>query len=168
HAAVQRRKTVDRRYQSQSRHLGGRRLPARARRRWHSVSPVPERAYHGCPGTSPGTMKIRHVEARDRERIHQILVATNRFTEEEARKAAGGCLSRRRRRKATGRRCGFTSAAATTRSRASKTFTGSRTTRSSSARSCPKPKYEPQPFSLPCPRALRMRHSDRAGVAVRA
>jgi len=30
-------------------------------------------------------MKIRHVEARDRERIHQILVATNRFTEEEVR-----------------------------------------------------------------------------------
>jgi ribosomal protein S18 acetylase RimI-like enzyme len=30
-------------------------------------------------------MKIRPVEARDRERIHQILVATNRFTEEEVR-----------------------------------------------------------------------------------
>lgn len=28
-------------------------------------------------------MKIRPVEARDRERIHQILVSTNRFTEEE-------------------------------------------------------------------------------------
>ena len=32
-------------------------------------------------------MKIRPVEARDRERIHQILVATNRFTEEEVRVA---------------------------------------------------------------------------------
>jgi ribosomal protein S18 acetylase RimI-like enzyme len=30
-------------------------------------------------------MKIRPVEARDRERIHQILVATNRFTEEEVK-----------------------------------------------------------------------------------
>jgi ribosomal protein S18 acetylase RimI-like enzyme len=30
-------------------------------------------------------MKIRPVEARDRERIHQILVGTNRFTEEEVR-----------------------------------------------------------------------------------
>ena len=30
-------------------------------------------------------MKIRPVEARDRERIHQILVATNRFTDEEVR-----------------------------------------------------------------------------------
>ena len=30
-------------------------------------------------------MKIRPVEARDRERIHQILVATNRFNEEEVR-----------------------------------------------------------------------------------
>jgi len=30
-------------------------------------------------------MKIRPVEARDRDRIHQILVATNRFTEEEVR-----------------------------------------------------------------------------------
>ena len=30
-------------------------------------------------------MKIRPVEARDRERIHQILVSTNRFTEEEVR-----------------------------------------------------------------------------------
>ena len=32
-------------------------------------------------------MKIRPVEGRDRERIHQILVATNRFTEEEVRVA---------------------------------------------------------------------------------
>ena len=32
-------------------------------------------------------MKIRPVEARDRERIHQILVATNRFTDEEVRVA---------------------------------------------------------------------------------
>jgi ribosomal protein S18 acetylase RimI-like enzyme len=32
-------------------------------------------------------MKIRPIEARDRERIHQILVATNRFTEEEVRVA---------------------------------------------------------------------------------
>ncbi len=32
-------------------------------------------------------MKIRPVEARDRDRIHQILVATNRFTEEEVRVA---------------------------------------------------------------------------------
>jgi ribosomal protein S18 acetylase RimI-like enzyme len=32
-------------------------------------------------------MKIRPVEPRDRERIHQILVATNRFTEEEVRVA---------------------------------------------------------------------------------
>ena len=32
-------------------------------------------------------MKIRPVEARDRERIHQVLVATNRFTEEEVRVA---------------------------------------------------------------------------------
>jgi len=32
-------------------------------------------------------MKIRPVEARDRERIHQILVGTNRFTEEEVRVA---------------------------------------------------------------------------------
>jgi len=32
-------------------------------------------------------MKIRAVESRDRERIHQILVATNRFTEEEVRVA---------------------------------------------------------------------------------
>jgi len=30
-------------------------------------------------------MKIRPVEARDRERIHQILISTNRFTEEEVR-----------------------------------------------------------------------------------
>ena len=30
-------------------------------------------------------MKIRPVEPRDRERIHQILLATNRFTEEEVR-----------------------------------------------------------------------------------
>ena len=30
-------------------------------------------------------MKIRPVEARDRDRIHLILVATNRFTEEEVR-----------------------------------------------------------------------------------
>ena len=30
-------------------------------------------------------MKIRPVEPRDRDRIHQILVATNRFTEEEVR-----------------------------------------------------------------------------------
>ena len=30
-------------------------------------------------------MKIRPVEARDRERIHKILVSTNRFTEEEVR-----------------------------------------------------------------------------------
>jgi ribosomal protein S18 acetylase RimI-like enzyme len=30
-------------------------------------------------------MKIRPAEARDRERIHQILAATNRFTEEEIR-----------------------------------------------------------------------------------
>ena len=32
-------------------------------------------------------MKIRPVESRDRDRIHQILVATNRFTEEEVRVA---------------------------------------------------------------------------------
>jgi len=32
-------------------------------------------------------MKIRPVDSRDRERIHQILVATNRFTEEEVRVA---------------------------------------------------------------------------------
>ena len=30
-------------------------------------------------------MKIRPVESRDRERIHQILAGTNRFTEEEVR-----------------------------------------------------------------------------------
>src|SRR5438046_1853918 len=66
------------------------------------------------------------------------------------------------------RRCGSTSAAATTRSRESRIFTESKTTRSSSARSCPEPKYESQSLSLPRSRALRLRHAGGADHAVRA
>src|SRR2546423_2307549 len=76
---------MDRRHQSQPRHLRRRRLPQGAGRRRHPISRIPPGAYHGCAGSSPAFMKIRPVEPRDRERIHQILVGTNRFTEEEVR-----------------------------------------------------------------------------------
>src|SRR5205085_5815332 len=60
------------------------------------------------------------------------------------------------------------STAVTTRSRASRTFTGSRTIRSSSARNYPRPKYESQSLALSRARPLRLRHAGGAGVAVRA
>jgi ribosomal protein S18 acetylase RimI-like enzyme len=46
-----------------------------------------EAAYHDAHRRTTALMKIRPAELRDRARIHEILVATARFTEDEVRAA---------------------------------------------------------------------------------
>src|SRR2546430_592788 len=75
---------MDHRHQSQPRHRTRQRLSKSAGRGRDGVRGFSEGAYHGGRRTTP-LMKIRPAEARDRDRIHEILVATARFTEEEVR-----------------------------------------------------------------------------------